>query len=99
MNKKFVSITTAMILLFSITSCGKKEKTQQEVSTRVNVEVFSARKDNISQIVKYTGEIKAGSRAEKDKDNTLGTKTEKDNDSSPETKAEEDKDKQPENMD
>lgn len=61
MNKKFVSITTAMILLFSITSCGKKEKTQQEVSTRVNVEVFSARKDNISQIVKYTGEIKAGS--------------------------------------
>ena len=64
------------------------------------VPVYLSRIGEIEEsLLKEYEEIKAGSRAEKDKDNTLGTKTEKDNDSSPETKAEEDKDKRPENMD
>lgn len=63
MRKKYTSIITALILMLSLTSCGKKqtENAAEETQTGVNVEVFTAQKENISSTVTYTGEIKAGS--------------------------------------
>lgn len=61
MKRKITSLLTAFVLLFSISSCGKKETDDnaEETAAGVNVEVYNAVNDSISSTVTYTGEIKA----------------------------------------
>ncbi len=62
MNKKAVSLITALALAASFAGCGKKaEKQEQKAST--NVTVSEAKISSIESTVSYTGEVKASSSA------------------------------------
>ncbi|MDY3928491.1 MAG: efflux RND transporter periplasmic adaptor subunit [Clostridia bacterium] len=61
MNKKKISsILLSSVMLMSSASCGKKEMPKEvETTSAVNVEVYTAGVDDVSNRVTYTGEIKA----------------------------------------
>lgn len=62
MNKKAVSLITALALAASFAGCGKKaEKQEQKAAT--NVTVSEAKISSIESTVSYTGEVKASSSA------------------------------------
>ena len=62
MNKKAVSLITALALAASFAGCGKKaEKQEQKAAT--NVTVSEAKISSIESTVSYTGEVKAASSA------------------------------------
>lgn len=62
MNKKAVSLITALALAASFASCGKKAE-KQEQKTATNVTVSEAKISSIESTVSYTGEVKAASSA------------------------------------
>lgn len=62
MMKRFTATIMALIFTLSLVSCGKKKTDDsKETQTGVNVEVYTAKREDISSTVSYTGEIKAGS--------------------------------------
>lgn len=62
MNKKAVSLITALALAASLAGCGKKAE-KQEQKTATNVTVSEAKISSIESTVSYTGEVKAASSA------------------------------------
>lgn len=62
MNKKAVSLITALALAASFAGCGKKAE-KQEQKTATNVTVSEAKISSIESTVSYTGEVKAASSA------------------------------------
>ena len=62
MNKKAVSLITALALAASFAGCGKKEE-KQEQKAATNVTVSEAKISSIESTVSYTGEVKASSSA------------------------------------
>lgn len=62
MNKKAVSLITALALAASFAGCGKKAE-KQEQKTATNVTVSEAKISSIESTVSYTGEVKASSSA------------------------------------
>ncbi len=60
MKVKNICMVLAVSMMIAMTGCSKKEKAVEEVSSAVNVEVYTVGQDNISDKVTYTGEIKAG---------------------------------------
>ena len=63
--KKIASSALILIMLLTLSGCGKDKKTSAPVQgdTAVNVSVFETKKKNIEDTVTYTGEIKASSAA------------------------------------
>jgi len=60
--KKFTAITLFLALVMSLSACGK-ENTEQTLSNAVNVEVYTVENSDVSNVVSYTGTLKAASSA------------------------------------